>query len=87
MKSRVLPRDWPLYIGHFSEVDNQPNYLMCYVPGSGARVVDQLDEQQVRIKYFSLFLNPEIFFYQEFKMSQGLKTGFKDILDPSLAQL
>ena len=48
MKARILPRDWFLYISAFSEVEAQPNLLVCWVAGSGARVVDQLEDEEVR---------------------------------------
>ena len=47
IKSRVLPKDWFLYIANFAEVEAQRNMLVCWVPGSGARVVDQLEDQEV----------------------------------------
>lgn len=47
MRARVLPRDWPEYIFNLTEVENQPKVLMAWIAGSGARVVDQLDEDEV----------------------------------------
>ena len=38
MASRVLPRDWPTHVSHFSEVAGQPNMLCCWIAGSGAKV-------------------------------------------------
>ena len=48
LKKRTLPRDWHLYVSHFSEVENQPNMLACWVSGQGARVVDQIEDEEVR---------------------------------------
>lgn len=42
LRHRVLPRDWYLYISHFSEVEGHPNLLACWIAGSGARIADQL---------------------------------------------
>ncbi len=47
MKTRRLPRDWVRWVGGFSEVEGQPGLLVCWVAGDGARVVDQLDDEEV----------------------------------------
>lgn len=49
LRHRVLPRDWYLYISHFSEVEGHPNLLACWIAGSGARIADQLTNSDVRI--------------------------------------
>lgn len=48
MRSRTLPRDWHRFITNFAEVEAQPKMLVCWVAGSGARVVDQLDDEEVK---------------------------------------
>ncbi len=59
LKERRLPHDWTRFVGGFSEVEGQRGLLACWVAGSGARVVDQLDDKEVRsltinivLKYF-----------------------------------
>ena len=47
MASRALPRDWPMYASHFSEVAAHPNMLCCWISGSGARAADTLGEGEV----------------------------------------
>jgi hypothetical protein len=47
MRNRQLPRDWFQYISNFSEVEGQPKLLACLIAGSGARVADQLEDEEV----------------------------------------
>ncbi len=47
LKERRLPQDWTRFVGGFSEVEGQRGLLACWVAGSGARVVDQLDDKEV----------------------------------------
>eukprot|EP00095_Tigriopus_kingsejongensis_P004146 maker-scaffold703_size109190-snap-gene-0.19 protein:Tk04146 transcript:maker-scaffold703_size109190-snap-gene-0.19-mRNA-1 annotation:"peroxisomal n1-acetyl-spermine spermidine oxidase" len=47
MNDRVMPRDWYLHISHFSEVKNQRDTLVCWISGSGARIADQMRDQEV----------------------------------------
>ena len=41
-------RHWYRGISNFSEVENQPNMLMCWVAGESAKIADQLDDEEVR---------------------------------------
>ena len=41
-------RHWYRGISNFSEVDNQPNLLLCWVAGESAKIADQLDDDEVR---------------------------------------
>lgn len=42
-----LMRHWYRGIANFSEVDNQPNLLMCLIAGESARIADLLDDEEV----------------------------------------
>ena len=42
-------RKWYKGICNFSEVDLQPNLLVCWLAGDTAAIADQLDEEEVRI--------------------------------------
>ncbi|TRY68923.1 hypothetical protein TCAL_05228 [Tigriopus californicus] len=47
LRHRMLPRDWYLYISHFSEVEGHPNLLACWIASSGARIADQLSNSDL----------------------------------------
>ena len=40
-------RHWYRGISNFSEVDNQPNILLCWIAGESAKIADQLDDEEV----------------------------------------
>ena len=48
LRARVLPKDWYRYIANFSEVEGHRSMLVCWLGGSGARVADQLEDDEVR---------------------------------------
>ena len=41
-------RHWYRGISNFSEVENQPNMLVCWIAGDSARIADQLDDDEVK---------------------------------------
>ena len=43
-------RHWYRGISNFSEVDNQPNLLLCWIAGESAKIADQLDDEEVGIE-------------------------------------
>ena len=49
-------RHWYRGISNFSEVENQPNMLMCWVAGESAKIADQLDDEEVRIAHLHMVL-------------------------------
>ena len=40
-------RYWYRGISNFSEVENQPNLLLCWIAGESAKIADQLDDEEV----------------------------------------
>ena len=42
-------RHWYRGISNFSEVENQPNLLLCWIAGESAKIADQLDDEEVCI--------------------------------------
>ena len=40
-------RHWYRGISNFSEVDNQPNLLCCWIAGESAKIADQMDDEEV----------------------------------------
>ena len=40
-------RHWYRGISNFSEVENQPNLLLCWIAGESAKIADQLDDEEV----------------------------------------
>ena len=64
MRNRKLPQEWVKFVTGFSEVEGQPNLLVCWVAGSGARVVDQLEDRDVRTDVHNSILptSPTTFF-------------------------
>ena len=49
-------RDWFQCVANFSEVEGHRNLLAVWLSGSGARVVDQLDDHEVLKMLFYLLL-------------------------------
>ena len=49
-------RHWYRGISNFSEVENQPHMLMCWVAGESAKIADQLDDEEVRIPHLTMTL-------------------------------
>ena len=52
-------RHWYRGISNFSEGENQPNMLMCWVAGESAKIADQLDDEEVRIARPHITLFPK----------------------------
>ena len=52
IKMLFFSRDWFLYVTNFSEVDSRPDILVCWIAGSGAKVADQLEDEEVN-QFFS----------------------------------
>ena len=46
-------RHWYRGICNFSEVESQPNLLMCLIAGESSRIADELDDEEVIMHYFS----------------------------------
>ena len=42
-------RHWYRGISNFSEVDNQPKLLLCWIAGESAKIADQLDDDEVGV--------------------------------------
>ena len=50
-------RHWYRGISNFSEVDNQPNILLCWIAGESAKIADQLDDEEVSNEFYENISN------------------------------
>ena len=58
-------RHWYRGISNFSEVENQPNMLVCWIAGDSARIADQLDDDEVKHMCSISLPNCNILFHQQ----------------------
>ena len=49
-------RHWYRGISNFSEVENQPNLLLCWIAGESAKIADQLDDEEVYTRAYIFYL-------------------------------
>ena len=54
-------RHWYRGISNFSEVENQPNLLLCWIAGESAKIADQLDDDEVSKRALDILFGTMIF--------------------------